>query len=40
MLENGLLLLQILVMGWVIYRTIQAELKAKRDGRPAIDDEA
>ena len=40
MLENGLLLIQILVMGWVIYRTIQAELAAKKGQDPGRDDDA
>ena len=30
MLENALLLLKIIVMGWVIFRTILAEVKGKR----------
>ena len=32
MLENALLLLQILVMAWVIFRTLQAETKARNGG--------
>lgn len=32
MLENALLLLQILVMAWVIFRTLQAETKGRNGG--------
>jgi len=39
MLENGLLLIQIIVMGWVIFRTIQAELRAKRQINNTVDEE-
>lgn len=32
MLENGLLLIQIIVFGWVIAATVKFELKSKKSG--------
>lgn len=37
MLENGLLLIQIIVMSWIIFRTLQHELKAKKRPPESMD---
>lgn len=37
MLEKGLLLIQIAVMGWVIVATLKFEMASKKGGNPADD---
>ena len=37
MLENVLLLIQIIVMGWVIFRTVQHELRMKKQPKNQIE---
>lgn len=38
MLENGLLLIQIVVFGWVIAATVKFELKSKNGRNPPASD--
>jgi len=37
MLENGLLVIQIIVMSWVIFRTVQHEMRAKKRPPGSLD---